>query len=249
LLHIHSPSTGYRNSVQVDSSGSYTFFIGGIGAAQDFVLTLSTSDGASLFLDHIGVPSVLQVATEMDIIPDSMLLAAAETTDTIFNIKNLGAEAMPWFLTYTSNWFAASPFAGIDDATIRLFVVPNSGAERSDRIRVVANNAVNSPQYLVITQQASGTGLVDLATGTGGMRLYPNPVGDILTMVIGGMPGGEASWRISTIMGRVIEERRINIQPGENRIQIDVGSFVPGIYLVDILADGLVFRDKVLITH
>jgi len=248
-LHIHSPSTGYRNSVQVDSSGTYTFFIGGIGEAQDFIMTLTTTDGASLFIDHVGVPSVLQVATEMALVPDSMLLAAAETTDTLFAIKNLGAEAMPWFLTYTSNWFAASPFAGIDDATIRLFVVPNAGAERSDRIRVVANNAVNSPQYLVITQQASGTGLDDRSTGVGLIRLYPNPAGEILTMVIGGMTGGEASWRIGTITGRVIEERRINIQPGVNSIQIDVGSFEPGIYLIEILANGLVYKDKVLITH
>lgn len=90
---------------------------------------------------------------------------------------------------------------------------------------------------LVVTQgvlQASGTnmGVEENTLLAESLLLYPNPVANTLYLQPSLPGGGELSLQLSDLRGRLIMERKINLQTGAERQELDLSSLQEGTYLL-----------------
>lgn len=65
-----------------------------------------------------------------------------------------------------------------------------------------------------------------------GMNIYPNPVGNILYLQPSLSGGGKLSLLLFDLRGRLILQRRINLQTGSERQQLNLSSLQEGTYLL-----------------
>jgi hypothetical protein len=70
------------------------------------------------------------------------------------------------------------------------------------------------------------------------VSLYPVPVKNMLTLKLNTSNNGPASIRITDMLGRIVLQRRVLLNAGNNIQQIPVHGFVNGMYFIDITGAG-----------
>jgi hypothetical protein len=71
----------------------------------------------------------------------------------------------------------------------------------------------------------------------GGLKAYPNPAGDHLTLEVNSKTETGYHLEISDLAGRVIERKDGNLSEGINQLELDMSTFKAGIYIAT-LKDG-----------
>jgi hypothetical protein len=74
-----------------------------------------------------------------------------------------------------------------------------------------------------------------------GMRIYPNPVRDMVNIV---NPGTDSKLIIRSISGKVVYEARIT--NSDNRISVDLSHQPSGVYILEIRSDQAVRTEKII---
>jgi len=70
------------------------------------------------------------------------------------------------------------------------------------------------------------------------LRIYPNPVEDIVHVTIPATQAMIADVFLSDLNGRLVEQRRIALQAGENETVFNIDKLSQGLYIVEVHADG-----------
>ena len=141
-----------------------------------------------------------------------LLLGAALTPlqgQTTMNVKATGGTQTPYTLS-----------------TVRKLTFPSTGNMTVTKTTGVANNFTLSNVRSLMFGDA--TGIEAVAQTPQSLRLYPNPVVDMLTVELGAVENQFASVEILSIDGKVLYRERIS---DVNTHQIDVSNFQQGIYL------------------
>ena len=79
------------------------------------------------------------------------------------------------------------------------------------------------------------------------VKLYPNPTTDKVNVRIEGM-SGNAVVKITTLTGKTVAQKSINIASKSVVEHFDVSEFTPGVYVLQIVSDDAVISRKLVIT-
>ena len=79
-----------------------------------------------------------------------------------------------------------------------------------------------------------------------GVELFPNPVRDVLNIMVQPPGKTQAVISLSGLDGRMVLERQMQLQGGYQLLPIDVSSLAPGFYLVRVRAGELLWTGKVV---
>jgi phage-related protein len=160
-------------------------------------------------------------------VTQSFCIKPAKPTITLSNLTtptslltSSAADGNQWYVDGTA-------IAGATDAT---FSATKSG---SYKVQVTIDDCMgefSAEQPLVITGTEAGQASIDL---------YPNPVGDLLTIYF-----GDAAGTKQITVFALTGERLVTDNTESNSITIDVSNLSTGIYLTKILVDGAVQAKK-----
>lgn len=233
-VYLSSIATGFQDTVDISQAGEIIIPIGGMDAPGMFDLQMIAANGLHFFFDNVGIAASFEVKMQLSIDKKHFELPAELTIDTSFMILNLGGESMDWALSYSSNWFAASPRNGTDETEIRLFVVPNKGAPRKDSIRVVASGAEDAVQYVVVSQDGDASGIEHLEVFSK-MEVYPNPAHDILYLRWQNLSTEPIRIRIYNLKGEVVEDQVYYKELGDQGASIGLSQYPKGLYILSMV--------------
>ena len=92
-----------------------------------------------------------------------------------------------------------------------------------------------------------GTATTDLEGEGVSIRLFPNPVNSTLNLQVNSDQNREAQILLTSIDGKVLQERRVRFLQDENIFRMDVSSYQSGLYLVQFVSDNKITTKKVVI--
>nr|WP_317131464.1 Calx-beta domain-containing protein [Panacibacter ginsenosidivorans] len=82
------------------------------------------------------------------------------------------------------------------------------------------------------------------------VKIWPNPVRDLLTVQLVGVSNGEVSLQLQDIQGRVLKQGKVKPFTKLAQQQIDVSGFANGVYLLVIVSDtGGIQSKKIIVDH
>ncbi len=90
-------------------------------------------------------------------------------------------------------------------------------------------------------------GVIQLTRGEVTMEitdLMPNPVNNLLTVNFLSDTNTEVVIKITDVVGRVLDQRVIDVNHNENQTEFNVADFVPGIYMITIEGESTMITDK-----
>ena len=76
--------------------------------------------------------------------------------------------------------------------------------------------------------------------------VYPNPFKDKLNIDVTTLAKGEITLQIIDISGKIIETKKADVLPGNNSILFDTNHLVNGIYMMNIVGEGINKKFKVI---
>jgi hypothetical protein len=83
-------------------------------------------------------------------------------------------------------------------------------------------------------------------TKTGSVTLFPNPVLNMLHIHFDALPVGEYQISLTDINGRKVFNKTSVYNNGKSSADIDMSSFIPGVYMLVIKKNGVVFEQKIM---
>jgi hypothetical protein len=90
------------------------------------------------------------------------------------------------------------------------------------------------------------TGIEELSFGKT-VKVYPNPVRDLLTLEVNAELEKGTSISILSIQGKVVYNEAINSGVSEYRNEIDVSNFAPGVYMIQITNGKTSVQERIII--
>jgi hypothetical protein len=81
------------------------------------------------------------------------------------------------------------------------------------------------------------TGIFGAGAVADGWTIYPVPASTTATLLLDGFSNTIAEIEVTDLNGRTVLNRSININPGENKIDIDVSSLSGGVYGVHLISE------------
>ena len=66
------------------------------------------------------------------------------------------------------------------------------------------------------------------------VNIYPNPVTDMVNVSFTNSRNGILNIRIIDLMGRIVEDKMVNVEDGEVNVELNVEQIPPGVYLLNI---------------
>ena len=79
------------------------------------------------------------------------------------------------------------------------------------------------------------------------IRIVPNPVTNKATVIVTGISSTNAKMTIRDLSGHVVISKTINIKQGENAIPVNVSSYAPGIYILEISTPEKKYTSKIIV--
>jgi hypothetical protein len=121
-------------------------------------------------------------------------------------------------------------------------VVTGLQANRVHYWRVQTNNSIgipgmSTPNYYFNTGTSTGINEVS-SMGLIVNGPWPNPAGNLVSLQVVAERSMEMMIYIRDLSGRKLSERSIQINSGENEVQLFLGEFNSGLYLIEMMADG-----------
>jgi hypothetical protein len=81
------------------------------------------------------------------------------------------------------------------------------------------------------------------------LQMYPNPAVERVTVDFSAPKRGRGKGKGGSSAGVLCWDEDLQIQPGVNRIPIDVSSWPNGIYFIQITFDDRTFAGKLVVQH
>lgn len=103
------------------------------------------------------------------------------------------------------------------------------------RLRIV--DADNSSTYSPVRMVRNG-GIADIA-------IYPNPVKDVMKLVVYADVAGKGSVTLNSLNGHIIDQREINFKTGNNQLSIDMSKLAAGTYIVTVRIKDDIIINKI----
>jgi hypothetical protein len=112
----------------------------------------------------------------------------------------------------------------------------------------------NAPVLTNSTLNTIGaTGPVATTTITGttvsGLMVYPNPAASSFHAVVSSEQATAATLTVTDITGRTVTQRAVTLVKGAQTITTDISHLAPGMYLVNVLANGRVYTQKLSVVR
>ncbi|MDP1725798.1 MAG: CHRD domain-containing protein [Bacteroidota bacterium] len=97
-------------------------------------------------------------------------------------------------------------------------------------------------RYYRISSPSIGTGInQNRIADASSVKLYPNPVTDVLNVKVDAIENAQGSIRIYDINGKILLTTLTTITPGSNDVLINTQNLNPGIYFAEISLNGALF--------
>lgn len=93
------------------------------------------------------------------------------------------------------------------------------------------------------------TAVSEAFQGRMSMLLMPNPASNAVMLKISSMLSGNFRLRVIDLLGRATHQQMLNLQPGEQSLQIDCSLFTPGIYTVMLSNEKGFLTEKLVIQN
>jgi len=115
-------------------------------------------------------------------------------------------------------------------------------------------------QYYAVLKAMNACGtdsvseMIDITTGIGEvgaegiLRWYPNPASDHIMIETDALRGLELDIRFTDPAGRLVLQRTISVTSGKRSHSIDISGLNPGIWLIQILGEGLNKTEKLIVS-
>lgn len=121
-------------------------------------------------------------------------------------------------------------------------VVTGLQANRVHYWRVQTNNSVgipgmSTPNYYFNTGTSTGMNEVS-ASGLIVNGPWPNPAGNLVSLQMVAERSMEMKIFVRDLSGRQLSERSVQINSGENEVQLYLGDFNSGLYLIEMMSEG-----------
>ena len=142
-----------------------------------------------------------------------------------------------WTVSSSETWLSVSDTLGINNATITL--TANSNTTASERIAKVIVSGSGIADTITVTQSGLILGLGNITAD--GIKLYPNPVIDILTIELSGQFLNNQV-RIYSETGELKSIENLN----KSNFEIDLSRYNPGIYFISIISPEGIRTVKIL---
>ena len=79
------------------------------------------------------------------------------------------------------------------------------------------------------------------------IKVYPNPASTLVNVDFTAQAASALTLRLVTLDGRLIEQLRTDIRPGENKLQLDVQTTPAGLYLLMLVGETGVATERLVI--
>lgn len=195
------------------------FYEGSLVSAPTNVVTLS-------------VPSYLRVEGETTL----------DVSNSIGSLElKIRSNIEQWNAYAAQSWVTLQPATGSFSRTLYLYYDSNpSGTPRQTNITIIGGG-----QSKIITLRQGYTVSVEDHNDPG-FRVFPNPSDNGFLMLQMGQAFGKGQLRLYDLSGRLMISRDVEVQPGQT-IRLSTEGFSAGLYLVEILGNEGIFREKVLL--
>ena len=110
--------------------------------------------------------------------------------------------------------------------------------------------ATDTIDYYYINVYPAGTMSVEvMSKDNAHLQMYPNPAVERVTVDFSAPKRGRGKGKGGSAAGVLCWDEDLQIQPGVNRIPIDVSSWPNGIYFIQITFDDRTFSGKLVVQH
>lgn len=140
-----------------------------------------------------------------------------------------------WQTMGNNGWEAISnggQYSGVQTATLHIANVTAANDQQQFRSVAVSGVCTDTSDAATLTV-TPGTGIDDIAAQTG-VRLYPNPVSNLLTVEFHNPDYKVDQIRITDALGRVMETLKVSVN---KTVTILSGSWPAGIYMVEVIPE------------
>lgn len=143
-----------------------------------------------------------------------------------------GSQPKEWALKMLMEWNTNDP-------------VSQKEKDRNDSVFVVQGNRnpfIDNQSYVNLiwgTQSTTDAGLFSPPS----VKIYPNPVNNIINIELSGISCDKALITISDISGKIVHESSFT----GSLASIDVINYTPGLYIVTISFDRKIYRSKFVV--
>jgi len=96
------------------------------------------------------------------------------------------------------------------------------------------NGAISDGEFCLFITQQTSVSVLEVNEDVLGMTVFPNPVQDLLNLNINIAEYSEATIMVSNVAGQMIQQQIVNLQNGDNVLNIDLGSAPSGVYMVSV---------------
>jgi len=90
-------------------------------------------------------------------------------------------------------------------------------------------------------------GINEPTGGIQNMNIFPNPAQNTTTVLVNSVCSKPYSLSVSNMMGQVLQTQNGKLGYGENRIELNVNNFAPGVYFVNIKTDNATRTQKLIV--
>jgi len=90
-------------------------------------------------------------------------------------------------------------------------------------------------------------GIKEPTGGIQNMNIFPNPAQNTTTVLVNSICSKPYSLSVSNMMGQVLQTQKGKLGYGENRIELNVNNFAPGVYFVNIKTENATRTQKLIV--
>lgn len=250
------------NTVMLDSwlsvgaacNGRY----GILKSLDDTVANVQNSDGVLQNNDPMaGIPLTDRDGIMLTAIaPEAVITAGIANDVTIFDSQTNGS----LFSTYNGAWASLNGSTGPDAAVNQVLIMQmTTDGVFSFCLNIQIRNQITFgvENYVATNAQGSeiafpalchiSTGIEESSVSHVNMKLAPNPTQDVTSLTINASEKpAETSYIIYDVLGNKIAERDLGIISGLAHFDIDLSALTPGIYMLELNANGFKETKKII---
>ncbi len=223
--------TFYKDDLQVDINNTGLYTTSGPGV---YYCMMNNGYFPGLVLTTAKTTITDEAAT-LSVSPAEIYLDAAENNSGIFTIASNTA----WTISDPESWLTTNLSSGILDDTITVTATANPDFTSRSAIVTISSGGLDS-EIVTVTQAGNQPIAISQEINTG-ISIYPNPVDDIITLIVAQEVLPEAITIFNSTGTQLMQLKTIG-----KRNEIDLAGFNPGIYILRIVTSGNVIDKKIV---
>ncbi len=96
------------------------------------------------------------------------------------------------------------------------------------------NGSISDGEFCMFITQQTSVSVLEVNEDVLGMTVFPNPVQDLLNLNINVADYSEATIMISNVAGQMVQQQIVNLQNGDNVLNINLDNAPAGVYMVSV---------------